>query len=185
MHAVSTTPLGPRYTVHDGFACRWASPSQAFDSGQRYRAAPGDIFVTSYPKCGTTWVQYIVYLLEHDGRPLAAGQRLDDVFPHLEEVGEEPVRALPRAAADQDAPAVRAHAVERAGEVRVRRAQSVRLRGVVLSPHARLRAALRFRRRRRGRRSSIASCAARSTSAITSTICSRGGRSARSRTCCS
>ena len=35
--------------------------------------------------------------------------------------------------------------MERAGEVRVCRAQSVRLRGVVLSPHARLRAALRLR----------------------------------------
>ena len=40
-------------------------------------------------------MQYIVYLLEHEGRPLAAGQSLNDVFPHLEEVGEEPVRALP------------------------------------------------------------------------------------------
>src|SRR5688572_29829212 len=70
-------------------------PVEGFESGQRYRASPGDVFVASYPKCGTTWVQYIVYLLEHDGRPLAAGQRLEDVFPHLEEVGEGRVRDLP------------------------------------------------------------------------------------------
>lgn len=70
-------------------------PVEGFESGQRYRAAPGDVFVASYPKCGTTWLQYIVYLLEHGGRPLAAGRRLEDVFPHLEEVGEERVRALP------------------------------------------------------------------------------------------
>lgn len=70
-------------------------PVEGFESGQRYRAAPGDVFVASYPKCGTTWLMYIVYLLEHDGRPLAAGQRLEDAFPHLEEVGEERVRALP------------------------------------------------------------------------------------------
>src|SRR5262245_6598450 len=69
-------------------------PVAGFESGQRYRAAPGDVFVASYPKCGTTWTQYIVYLLENDGRPLAAGQRLDAVFPHLEEVDEEAVRAL-------------------------------------------------------------------------------------------
>ena len=70
-------------------------PIEGFESGQRYRAAPGDIFVASYPKCGTTWLQYIVYLLENGGQPLAAGQRLEDVFPHLEEVGAERVLALP------------------------------------------------------------------------------------------
>jgi len=85
----------PRYTIHDGFRMPMGFPVEGFDSGQRYRAAPGDVFVASYPKCGTTWTQYIVYLLEHDGRPLAAGERLDDEFPHLEEVGEEVVRALP------------------------------------------------------------------------------------------
>jgi hypothetical protein len=71
-------------------------PVEGFESGQRYRASPGDVFVVSYPKCGTTWVQYIVYLLENGGRPLAAGRRLEDVFPHLEEVGEGAVRALPQ-----------------------------------------------------------------------------------------
>jgi hypothetical protein len=85
---------GPRYTVHDGFRMPMGFPAASFESGQRYRASPGDVFVASYPKCGTTWTQYIVYLLENDGRPLAAGQRLDDVFPHLEEVGEAAVRAL-------------------------------------------------------------------------------------------
>src|SRR5262245_21094105 len=69
-------------------------PVAGFESGQRYRAAPGDVFVVSYPKCGTTWTQYIVYLLENDGRPLPPTQRLDVVFPHLEEVGEDSVRAL-------------------------------------------------------------------------------------------
>jgi hypothetical protein len=85
----------PRYTIHDGFRMPMGFPVEGFDSGQRYRAAPGDVFVASYPKCGTTWTQYIVYLLENDGRPLPAGERLDDKFPHLEEVGEAPVRALP------------------------------------------------------------------------------------------
>lgn len=91
-----TTARGPRYTIHDGFRMPMGFPVAGFESGQRYRAAPGDLFVASYPKCGTTWTQYIVYLLENDGRPLAAGQRLDEVFPHLEEVGEEVVRALPQ-----------------------------------------------------------------------------------------
>lgn len=70
-------------------------PIEGFESGQRYRAQPGDIFVSTYPKCGTTWTQYIVYLLLNGGEPLAAGRRIDEVFPHLEEVGEQAIRALP------------------------------------------------------------------------------------------
>jgi hypothetical protein len=70
-------------------------PAAGFESGLRYRAQPGDIFVCTYPKCGTTWMQYIVYLLLHAGEPLARGAALDRVFPHLEEVGREVVAALP------------------------------------------------------------------------------------------
>lgn len=91
----ASSSRGPRYTIHDGFRMPMGFPVEGFASGLRYRAAPGDIFVASYPKCGTTWVQYIVYLLENDARPLASGRRLDEVFPHLEEVGEAAVRALP------------------------------------------------------------------------------------------
>lgn len=86
---------GPRYTVHDGFRMPMGFPVEGFASGQRYAAAAGDIFVASYPKCGTTWAQYVVYLLQNDGRPLGAGQSLNDLFPHLEEVGETAVQALP------------------------------------------------------------------------------------------
>ena len=92
---MSDLARGPRYTIHDGFRMPMGFPVEGLDSGQRYRAAAGDVFVASYPKCGTTWAQYIVYLLESGGQPLAAGQRLDAVFPHLEEVGEDVVRALP------------------------------------------------------------------------------------------
>jgi hypothetical protein len=89
-----STFRSPRYTIHDGFRMPMGFPVAGFESGQRYPASPGDVFVASYPKCGTTWTQYIVYLLKNDGRPLAPEQRLDTVFPHLEEVGEDAVRAL-------------------------------------------------------------------------------------------
>jgi hypothetical protein len=85
----------PRYTVHDGFLMPMGFPVEGFDSGLRYRAQPGDIFVSTYPKCGTTWTQYIVYLLLHAAEPLPAGTGINDVFPHLEEVGEAVARALP------------------------------------------------------------------------------------------
>jgi hypothetical protein len=70
-------------------------PPAGFESGLRYAAQPDDIFVCTYPKCGTTWMQYIVYLLVHGGEPLARDASLGAVFPHLEEVGREVVAALP------------------------------------------------------------------------------------------
>ena len=56
-------------------------PRHGLASGLAYRAQPGDIFVSAYPKCGTTWTQHIVYLLLHEGRPLGPGQRLTEAFP--------------------------------------------------------------------------------------------------------
>jgi len=84
----------PSYQIHDGFRLPLGFPVAGFVSGQLYRAEPTDIFVSTYPKCGTTWTQYIVYLLLHDGESLPAGQSFNDVFPHLEEMGEVAVRGL-------------------------------------------------------------------------------------------
>jgi len=84
----------PSYKIHDGFRLPMGFPVAGFVGGQRYRAAPTDIFVSTYPKCGTTWTQFIVYLLLRGGEPLAAGTTINDVFPHLEEVGDEAVSAL-------------------------------------------------------------------------------------------
>lgn len=84
----------PSYTAHDGFLMPMGFPVEGFYSGQRYRAGHGDVFVSTYPKCGTTWAQFIVYLLLHGGEPLPAGAGINDVFPHLEEVGADAVRAL-------------------------------------------------------------------------------------------
>lgn len=70
-------------------------PPSGLESALKYRPSASDIFVCSYPKCGTTWLQYIVYLLLHDGRPLPPGESLTAVFPHLEEVGRDAVAELP------------------------------------------------------------------------------------------
>ena len=70
-------------------------PTEGFESGLSYEPEATDIFVCTYPKCGTTWMQYIVYLLMNGAQPLRRGERLDAVFPHLEEVGREIVAALP------------------------------------------------------------------------------------------
>ena len=70
-------------------------PPAALESVPRFVAGQGDVFVVSYPKSGTTWLQYIVYLLVRR-RPLASDERLTDCFPHLEEVGASAVESMER-----------------------------------------------------------------------------------------
>ena len=84
----------PSYIVHCGVRLPKSFPREMFASALDYQATAGDIFVSAYPKCGTTWTQNIVHLLLHNGVPLGAGDKLTELFPHLEEVGSQFVGAL-------------------------------------------------------------------------------------------
>ncbi len=48
-----------------------------------YEGSPDDLFIVTYPKSGTTWLQMILYQLTTDGAMEFA--HIDDVSPHLEE----------------------------------------------------------------------------------------------------
>jgi len=84
----------PSYTDHEGFLMPMGFPLEAFGSALQYTACPSDIFICAYPKCGTTWLQYIVYLILHKGRALPASGNMTKEIPHLEEVGRVAVEAL-------------------------------------------------------------------------------------------
>lgn len=67
----------------------------ALESVAAFVPEDDDVYVVSYPKSGTTWLQYIVYLLVRRRR-LGPDERLTDRFPHLEEVGADVVASMPR-----------------------------------------------------------------------------------------
>ncbi len=71
-------------------------PIEGFTSALKYEAQPSDIFIVTYPKCGTTWTQYILWLMQHQGEPLSLSEKLEDYIPHLEEVGKETIEKLPK-----------------------------------------------------------------------------------------
>lgn len=65
-----------------------------------YQSRPDDLFIVTYPRSGTTWMQNIVYNLLHDGQPFDADR--EHYFthnPHLEVDGEKGLRAIHRPAA--------------------------------------------------------------------------------------
>ncbi|MEE3196825.1 MAG: sulfotransferase domain-containing protein [Pseudomonadota bacterium] len=84
----------PSYTDHKGFLMPMGFPLEAFGSALQYTARPSDIFICAYPKCGTTWLQYIVYLILHGGKALPASSSMTKEIPHLEEVGKIAVENL-------------------------------------------------------------------------------------------
>ncbi len=71
-------------------------PVEGFTSALKYQAQPSDIFLVTYPKCGTTWTQYILWLMQHQGESLSSSEKLEDYIPHLEEVGKEIIEKLPK-----------------------------------------------------------------------------------------
>ena len=44
-------------------------PKESVKTALNYKPTENDLFIVSYPKCGTTWTQQIVYLLLNSGQP--------------------------------------------------------------------------------------------------------------------
>uniref|UniRef100_L7N0U7 Sulfotransferase n=1 Tax=Ciona intestinalis TaxID=7719 RepID=L7N0U7_CIOIN len=65
---------------------------EIFDSAQAYEPDSSDIFVVTYPKCGTTWMLNILYLIEHGGNMIGSDDNLNYHYPFLELVGGDKVQ---------------------------------------------------------------------------------------------
>ncbi|XP_075538229.1 sulfotransferase ssu-1-like [Dermacentor variabilis] len=91
---------GPAYkTVYRDFEGLYLSNTftdRNMRSALSYKPLDGDVFVVSYPKCGTTWMQYIVYGIFRDGVPPANLMEFMSMTPFLELVGAESAQAMPR-----------------------------------------------------------------------------------------
>ncbi|GFQ69098.1 sulfotransferase 1E1 [Trichonephila clavata] len=60
------------------------------------QARPDDIFIATYPKCGTTWAQHILILILNHGTPLTSHSIFFGAAPFLELSGAKAVEEMPR-----------------------------------------------------------------------------------------
>jgi hypothetical protein len=71
---------------------------ESFERGIAYQAQPGDIFVATQMKCGTTWMQHIVYevLLRGQGNIVESGRTMYALSAWIESVKSVPLEQAPR-----------------------------------------------------------------------------------------
>jgi len=77
----------PTYVDHNGFLMPFGFPAHNFSDALAYKPDENDLFVATYPKCGTTLTQHMIYIMLNNGVPIQSHEKLDQMFPHLEEVG--------------------------------------------------------------------------------------------------
>ncbi|KAH6926186.1 hypothetical protein HPB50_015798 [Hyalomma asiaticum] len=61
-----------------------------------YKPRPDDLFLVTYPKCGTTWTQYLILSILTDGYPPKTVVDFMLSSPFMEMMGAEAVERMPR-----------------------------------------------------------------------------------------
>ncbi|CAN7988214.1 unnamed protein product [Ixodes hexagonus] len=89
-------PNGPVYVDMDGFRLSRNFTLEMYRSALKYQPRPDDMFVVTFPKCGTTWSQQIGYLIFHKGVPPPTALDFLKSSPFLEMFGADDVKAMKR-----------------------------------------------------------------------------------------
>ncbi|KAF8768064.1 Sulfotransferase 1C2 like protein [Argiope bruennichi] len=86
----------PFYQDVDGFRLPGVFSAEAYRSALTYKPRPGDLFIVTYPKCGTTWVQNIVACIFREGKPFTSALQFFTETPFLEMTGAKAGEVLKR-----------------------------------------------------------------------------------------
>lgn len=86
----------PFYVDFDGYRLSAAFNADLLKSALDYKPTAEDAFVVTYPKCGTTWVQHIAYLIYNKGEKPKDGLDFLKNSPFLEMLGADCTVAMKR-----------------------------------------------------------------------------------------
>lgn len=98
--------------VHKGVSAPTGSCSaESFARAEAYQARPEDVFVVTQMKCGTTWMQHVVYevLLRGQGNLVASGTAMYAVSPWLEGRKSVPIEQAPLLGAERPSRIIKTH----------------------------------------------------------------------------
>ncbi|GFT98169.1 hypothetical protein NPIL_166511 [Nephila pilipes] len=80
----------------NGFQIPAMFSAEDFRSAVQYKPRPGEVFIVTYPKCGTTWTQHILVLIFSHGEPPASNFDFFSAAPFLEMTGAKGAEKMPR-----------------------------------------------------------------------------------------
>lgn len=86
----------PLYLDFYGYRLSSAFDKALLKSALDYKPIPEDVFIVTYPKCGTTWVQHIVYLIFNKGMKPKSGLDFLKNSPFIEMLGADSARTMKR-----------------------------------------------------------------------------------------
>ncbi|GFX99625.1 sulfotransferase 1C2 [Trichonephila clavipes] len=86
----------PYYQDVDNFRIPGFFSAEAYKSALSYKPRPDDLFIVTYPKCGTTWVQNIVACIFRDGKPFHSALEFFMETPFLEMTGAKIAESMKR-----------------------------------------------------------------------------------------
>lgn len=90
------TMKSPRYITVEGLRFADGFDPETIRSALTYQPRPYDVFVVTYPKCGTTWMMQIMLLILHEGELPETTEEYFACTPYLEMLGAEAVEKMPR-----------------------------------------------------------------------------------------
>ncbi|CAN8000498.1 unnamed protein product [Ixodes hexagonus] len=86
----------PVYREVEGLLFSYYFTDESVRSALAYKPRPDDVFIVSYPKCGTTWMQYLLCNIFSGGVPPRDAAEFEARSPFLEFAGAESATEMPR-----------------------------------------------------------------------------------------
>ncbi|CAN8000700.1 unnamed protein product [Ixodes hexagonus] len=84
------------YRQVEGLHLSYFHSRQGICAALAYKPRPHDVFVVSYPKCGVTWLEYLVFNIFSGGVPPGSAEEFCSRTPFLEVTEMERIRKMPR-----------------------------------------------------------------------------------------
>ncbi|KFM74405.1 Sulfotransferase 1C4, partial [Stegodyphus mimosarum] len=86
----------PRYQTINGIRIPDFFSPKCFNETLNYKPKPADVFIVTYPKCGTTWMQNIAMYIFRKGKEMDHPQDFLRLCPFIDMIGAEGITKMPR-----------------------------------------------------------------------------------------
>ncbi|KAF8763513.1 Netrin receptor DCC like protein [Argiope bruennichi] len=93
---MTTVKKRPRYAKMNGIIYPEMFSPKCFREAMEYKPKPGDIFINTYPRCGSTWMQNVAMCIFRKGKELDNPSDYLQCSPFIDMLGQEAIDKMPR-----------------------------------------------------------------------------------------